>query len=114
MSKTFSAPAILSRVAYLKDGGVSLGFSTNELTDEEKVIASKFYQKFGYVLFSESTITDKDIPKASATDESKSPSQRLRAALFVLWKQRGEKQDFEVFYRDKMEKFLDQVKSRLE
>jgi len=114
MHKTFSAPAILTRVAYLKDGGVSLGFSTNELSDEEKVIASKFYNRFGYVLFSESTITDKDIPKADASDESKSPSQRLRAALFVLWKQRGEKQDFEVFYRQQMEKAIDRVKQLLD
>lgn len=110
----FSAPAILTRVAYLKDGGVSLGFSTNELSDEEKVIASKFFQKFGYVLFSESTITDKDIPKGDASDESKSPSQRLRAVLFILWRQENPKEDFESFYRQQMERAIGRVKKLLD
>lgn len=113
--KTFSAPAILTRIAYLKDGGLSLGFSTNELTDEEKVIASRYHQKFGYVLFKENQFTDKDVPKAEANDESKSPSQRLRAALFVLWKTKPQpKADFEVFYRQQMDKAIERVKALLD
>ena len=115
MSKVFSAPAILTRIAYLKDGGLSLGFATNELTDEDKVIASRFHNKFGYVLFRENQFSDSDIPQADAEQEGKSPSQRLRAALFVLWKQRAEpKSDFESFYRQQMEKAIDRVKKLLD
>lgn len=115
MKNVFQAPAILTRIAYLKDGGLSLGFSTNELTDEEKVIASRFHSKFGYVLFKENQFTDKDVPKVEATDEAKSPSQRLRAALFVYWKQRAQpKPDFESFYRQEIEKAINKVKEKLD
>jgi hypothetical protein len=115
MSKNiFQAPAILTRIAYLKDNGLSLGFSTNELSHEEKIIASEFYGKFGYVLFAENQFKESDIPDTDASDESKSPSQRLRAALFVLWKQRGEKGDFEQFYRQQMEKAINRVKGLLD
>ena len=110
----FTAPAILTRIAFLKDGGVSLGFSTNELSDEDKVIASKFFQKFGYVCFAENQFKEEDIPKGDATDESKSPSQRLRAALFVLWKSQGGKGEFESFYRKNMERAIERVKDLLD
>ena len=112
----FTAPAILTRIAYLKDGGLSLGFSTQELTDEEKVIASRFHQKFGYVLFAENQFTDDEIPKGDAEGEGKSPSQRLRACLFVLWKQTPEPKpsDFEIFYREQMERLINRVKKVLE
>ena len=59
-SNIFTAPAILTRIAFLKDGGVSLGFSTNELSDEDKVIASKFFQKFGYVCFAENQFKEEE------------------------------------------------------
>lgn len=114
MSTVFQAPAILSRIAYLKDGGLSLGFVTNELSDEEKLTAGKFYSKFGYVLFKENQFKETEVPVSDATDESKSPAQRLRATLFVLWKQRGSKGDFEAFYRDNMEKAITRVKNLLD
>lgn len=45
--------------------------------------------------------------------ETKSPSQRLRDVLFVLWKQSGEQGAFESFYRDGMHNFIESVKSKL-
>ncbi len=110
----FTAPAILTRLSFTKDGGLSIGFATNELTDQDKVIASQFHGKFGHILFKENEITPEEIPDADATDESKSPAQRLRATLFVLWKQRGKKGDFEVFYRANMELAIERVKKLLD
>lgn len=115
MKHVFSAPAILTRIAYLKDGGLSLGFATNELSDQDKVVASRFHQKFGYVLFKENQFSDEEVPQADASDETKSPSQRLRGALFVLWKSKPPpKPDFEVFYRQQMEKAIERVKNLLD
>ncbi len=110
----FTAPAILTRLAFTKDGGLSIGFATNELTDKDKVIASQFHGKFGHILFKENEITPEEIPDSDASDESKSPAQRLRATLFVLWKQRGKKGDFEVFYRANMELAIERVKKLLD
>jgi hypothetical protein len=111
----FQAPAILTRIAYLKDGGLSLGFSTQELSHEDKLTASKFYQSFGYVLFKENEFKGDEIPDADATDESKSPSQRLRSTLFVFWKSKpAPKPDFDTFYKRQMEKIIDRVKACLD
>ena len=110
----FTCPAVLTRIAYLKDRGLSLGFSTNELTDQEKVIAGSFHGKFGWLCFSENQIAEADIPKGPAEDSAKTPSQRLRAVLFVYWKQLGESGDFEDFYRKQVDRIIDAVKAKLD
>ncbi len=110
----FTAPAILTRIAYLKDGGLSIGFSTNELKDEEKLIASRFHNKFGWLLFSENEMNDTDIRHGQADDTGKTPSQRLRAVLFVYWKQLGEQGDFDDFYRTQMNRIIDGLKAKLD
>lgn len=45
--------------------------------------------------------------------DSKTPSERLRAVLYVAWKQGGEHGVFADFYRDKMEHFIENVKANL-
>lgn len=114
MTKVFQAPAILTRISALSDGGLSLGFHTNELKLEDKSTALSFQGKFGYLLFRENEFSDADIPDTDAPDEDRSPSQRLRGALFVLWKQRGEKSDFESFYRTMMDRAIKRVKNLLD
>jgi hypothetical protein len=113
MTKIFTVPAILTRCSSMVDGGVSLGFHTKELTSEEKVKIMEFHNQAGYLLFKENEIMDADIPVADAEIESKTPSQRLRGAMFVWWKQMGEKGDFEEFYRSKMNHIIEQVKGKL-
>lgn len=45
--------------------------------------------------------------------KQKSPSQRLRASLFVLHEKSNVKQDFENWYADKMEYFITAVKKAI-
>lgn len=46
--------------------------------------------------------------------DGKSPSQRLRSVLFILWEQKGRPQaDFEIFYRMKMEDLINVIKNML-
>jgi hypothetical protein len=113
-AKVFTAPAILTRISALSDGGLSLGFHTNELSLEDKTTALSFQNQFGYVLFRSNQFTDADIPETDAPDEDKTPSQRLRAVLFVLWKQKGGKTDWESFYRRNMEDAVARVKKSLD
>lgn len=44
----------------------------------------------------------------------KTPSQRLRAVLYVLWERKGSNGEFEVFYVASMEKFINRIKQELE
>lgn len=112
--KTFQAPATLTSVSSTADGGVRLNFHTQELDVGEKVIAMGYHGAFGYVLFKPNEFSDADIPEDDATDDGKSPSKRLRAVIFCLWKQRGEKGDFEVFYRRAIEKAINRIKDELD
>lgn len=113
MSK-FSVPATLEGISPLKDGGMSLRYHTNEISKDEMVKLMGYYQSFGYLLFSPKQLGEEDIPKEQLNpDEEKSPSKRLRSALFVMWKQQGGEGDFEAFYRRQMEKAIESVKSKL-
>lgn len=47
-------------------------------------------------------------------DNGKSPAQRLRGVLYRNWENDSEKiEDFEVYYRTKMEKIINHYKERL-
>ena len=112
--KKFQHPAILEGVTPLKDGGVSLRFHTNEVTKDQKVELMDFYQTFGYLLFSAQEMDESDVPKdAPQYGDGKSPSQRQRASIFVLWKHMGGKGDFEVFYRQTVENHITKVKAKI-
>ena len=112
---TFQAPAILTSISHTTDGGLRLGFSTNELTPEDKLSAVLFHQKFGYILFKENPFQESEIPQEDAEDKTKTPSKRLRAVLFKLYQQSGgKKEEFEIYYRQQVEKIIDHLKSKLD
>ena len=107
-------PAILTSLALTKDGGMRAGFATQELSDEDKLILTKLHGQFGYLMFQPNQYTIEDLPTEQAEDKQKTPSKRLRAVLFVLFQQQGSKGDFELFYREKMEKLIEFTKSKLD
>lgn len=96
------------------DGSASLRFSTQELTGEDFAIFKNTQNQFGWLVFSENEVDLKEVPKEDADEGNKTPSKRLRNTLFVYWKQQGENGDFESFYREKMEKFINRVKAELD
>ena len=106
--------AILDGYSPRKDGSMTLRFATQDITPEQKFLIMEAYQQFGWLVFKEKELQESDIPKADPDDTSKSPSQRLRSVLFVLWKQGNQLDSFENFYRQQMEKYIDHVKSKLE
>lgn len=111
----FTVPAILNRISYSGDKGLNLGFITQEISDEEKIKVGRFHKSFGYLLFKESEVLDADIPEGNPSlDEDKSPSQRLRAVLYVLYEQGGKKGSWEDFYRRNMEHAIQRVKALLD
>ncbi len=112
----FQAPAVLSRVGFLKDGGVSLGFSTQELSDTDKVLVAKFFNEFGFVLFkTNEEFQPHEIPKEDADMFGKTPSRRMRSVLYLFWQQKPDpKPDFDQFYRAEMERLIEHYKSKLD
>ena len=97
---------------------VRLTVDTQEtLTSPQKSELFDLYEKVGWFFFlnkPEATIRTEDLPDIELEPGEKSPSQRLRACLFVYWQQQTDHgQDFELFYRRWMEKTINQVKERL-
>lgn len=96
------------------DRSCSIRLETQELTGEQLLELDKHYQAFGWFLFDENNISLKDIPEEEAEDKDKSPSKRLKAVIFILWKQSGSEGDFNAYYREKMEKLINFIKEKLD
>ncbi len=108
-------PAYLTGFSSKSDGSATIRFSTQELTAEDFSTLKKYLNEFGYLLFKESVIHDNEIPdEEPLEDDQKSPSRRLKAVLFLLWKKGGEKDEFNTYYRKQMEKVINTVKDKLD
>lgn len=108
-------PAIVQGFQPLKDRSWKLVFSTRELSGEEIQILADSYQGEGFLLFKPNAdIKPSEIPEGIADAGVKTPSQRVRSKLYILWKQRGEDGSFENFYRNMYQKFEDIIDSNLE
>jgi len=111
------APAIITGVSSLRDGGLSVRLHTNELSVQQKAEIMGYDGQFGYFLFkenSEGDIANLEIPKDNAPAEGKSKSQILRGMLYGLFKAQKEAGDFEVWYRKEMDKFITHVRQNIE
>ena len=116
MSKQLIAvPAEVVGMSPKKDRSWSLKFETRELKgDEVKVLADAFLGEGWLVFSANEDVETKDIPEAPASRDKKSPSSRLRSVLYVMWEQRGSIGKFDAFYEQKMEDFIEVVKSKLD
>lgn len=107
-------PAILTGFSTRVDGGASIRFATNELSDTDVLELKRHQGKFGYVLFKENEFSAQDIPKEDAEDKDKTPSKRLRASLYVLHQQLGSPKPFDQFYKEQMDVIIERIKAHLD
>ena len=112
--KAISFNGVITSIRGKVDKSIGLNIATPELAVDEK---SMFFELQGencnifIAPTGESKTPDYKIDKVL---ESKTPSQRLRSVLFVYYEQAGIKGKFDSFYRQSLEKFIDQVKEKLE
>jgi hypothetical protein len=119
--KPLQVPCDLAKVETMSRGKLKLIFVTQELIPEE--VKAKFltaHEKFGWLNFlageNEIDAVDLlDLPKIKKSEEEqKSPSQKLRNVLHVLWEQKGRPTDTsEEYYRKHMEVITNQYKEML-
>lgn len=114
MNTGFTIEAIMTRASSMVDGGLSLGFHTKELSAQEKVEVMKFHNQGGHLLFNADEIASSSIPAQPSSMGLKTPSQRLRAVLYILFTQKKTDENFEDFYKEKMEVLIDAVKKQLD
>lgn len=93
------------------DGSYSLRFTTQELQSDEVSNFHNLRNAIGWLVFAENK-KEIEIPNKEVLDTSKTPSQRLRACIYLYWEQCGKVGDFEVFYRDMMNNYITHTKSK--
>lgn len=103
-----------SITAKSKNNGVSFRVSTPELSRDELGVVFDLQDQIVDLL-----IQPKDDPFALITEvksevDAKTPSQRIRSVLFVLWKQNQEGHDqFSTYYLKKMDAIIDHLKEKI-
>jgi hypothetical protein len=108
-------PVTLDSANRRKDRSVSLRFSsTLELGTADFAELDRLTPSSGWLLFSQNEFDEGDIPPDDAPDDGKRPSQRLRACLFIWWRQNTDQSEpFQRFYERWMEKRITAIKDEL-
>lgn len=112
--KAITCPVILTSASTRADGSIGLRLATPELKPDEK---AAFFELLNIqcLMLIEPTNENLDLKKDIKGEfDNKSPGQRLRNTLFVLWKQRNQPGHFDDWYRKQMEIILDWIKSKLD
>lgn len=100
----------------MADKSLRLQVDTQEVDAETKSVIFDMHDKLGYFFFDEAEIRQIDtskLPEIAAEEGEKSPSQRLRAVLYVYHEQQKLKEPFETFYRRTMDKHIQAIKEKL-
>jgi len=111
--KAIETNLVITGIRAKVDGSIGISASTPELSPEEKVEFMKLQGVNLVALLN--PLDEKDAPKYKIDKniEQKTPSERLRGVLYIYWEQLGSKEDFNDFYRNNMEKFIDLIKGKL-
>ena len=98
------------------DSSIGMRLGTPELTTDEKAKIMELQNRTLTVTIEPVDEPSDELFKIDKELNQKTPSQRLRASLFVLWDQKYKKdwQDFEAFYNYQMNKMIENVKKYLE
>lgn len=116
MSETFVVSADFTKMNSRANHTFDITFNTNELGENASKLLPHL-NKAGTLAFKIGEISDTEIealPEVKEYSEEKSKAQRLRAVLYLLWQQGDKKTTSEEFYRDRMEKIIEQIKDKLE
>lgn len=106
-------PAYLLGFSSKSDGSAGIRFSTQELSPDDFSQLKRYLNAYGWLIFDEADIADEEIPDDIPDDKKKTPAQRLRSTLYVLWKETKVGGDFNTFYRHTMDKITEHYKSKI-
>ena len=111
--KTLKVNTIITGIRSKVDRSLGLTLSTPKLSTEER---AEFMNLQGISCMATFQPLEEKVESLEIKGEvsTKTQSQRIRAVLFLLWRQAGEKEDFEDFYRNKTEQIIEHLKSKLD
>lgn len=103
------AGSVLSR----PDGSVKLSYVTPELRPSEAGALLALHGKNVWLKIIPEDVDPSETINVATERESKSPSSRLRAVIYLLWKEEGQQGVFEVYYQNRMERIIEKLKEKL-
>lgn len=112
--KAIVTDCIITGIRARSDGSLGLTVSTPELTSENKVVFLNLHNKNCKMLLTPEDATEEPPIEVKSEVEQKTASQRLRAVLFVYYKQLNCKESFSEFYERQLSLIIDKVKSKLD
>jgi hypothetical protein len=114
--KAVQFPAQLQKIATRVDGSINISIETQELSRMDMAELFSYRNALGYITFTPNLETKIEVPDEQVGDMNKSPAQRLRNVLYVMWGQSGKKKfdTFQQFYDVNMERLINQLKDRLD
>lgn len=113
MGKLFQVPAQVTGFTPKADRSYKVTFETRELTGDEVALLAGNFQGEGWLVYSPNELQASQIPTGEAEAGVKTPAQRLRGKVYVLWKQLGGTGDFENYWRAYIQKRIDELDIKL-
>lgn len=99
----FTLPVTVGRISMHVDRSISItARSTQEISDAEFSIIHLAFQRVGWMLFSETSVAEQDVPTENVDRDVKSQAQLIRGRCFRLHKLReeaGQDSDYDALYR---------------
>jgi hypothetical protein len=112
--KAIQLDAMFTSFGSKADGSLSFRGTTPELTTNEKVALFELHNHSVKILIQPIEETPDEILTVHKVLDFKTPSQRLRACLFLCFKKDKPDCTFDQYYATEMERIIDRVKTRLE
>jgi hypothetical protein len=110
--------SVIDKVQTMVDGGLKITIQTNEMNPEDSASLFGMKGKAGWMLFKPSIIKEEDIidvpEEVTEFKKDKTPSQRLRAVLYILWEQRKKEEDFDTYYKRRMNILIEKLKENID
>ena len=92
------ADVVMNPPSFHKDKSTRISFETGEMSKDQKMMVLENDGQLGTLIFIPEEAQEAPPKIDSAAYEGKKPSERLRAVMFVYWKQQGKQGDFEQYY----------------
>ena len=114
-------PVAVEQIATRQDASVKIVLSTYELNTSSAVKLFDLRKTEALMYLSSDNISQEELDAldgfklSSEHNDGKTPSQRLRAVLFVYWKQHKQKEiEFDIFYLRHMNTMIEKIKDKLD
>lgn len=113
---TVQFPCQLQNISTRVDGSIKVVIETQELNGKDMAELFGYRNELGYITFTPNPEITIDVPETPVGDMGKSPAQRMRGVLYIMWEQGGKKKfdTFEQYYAVNMERLINQLKERLD